>query len=50
VLYFEDLLVKRYCGKLRNLFSPSGCQQRQEGAREIYSTNGETSRRKEETA
>jgi hypothetical protein len=36
--------------KLRDLFSLSGCQQRQEGAREIYSTYGKTSRRKEETA
>jgi hypothetical protein len=43
-------LVKRSLEVLRDLFPFSGCQQGKERAGEIYSTYGETSRRKEETA
>jgi hypothetical protein len=42
--------VKRSSNVLRDLFPFSGCQQGKERAREIHSTHGETTRRKEETA
>jgi hypothetical protein len=50
LLYRPSHLSRDVGGKLRDLFSLSGCQQGQEGAREIHSTHGETSRRKKETA